>query len=58
MPDRFQTAYKRAREKAGLDTWPLLSDREQAEAVAAELRILDAEGVEEQGKGDDGKGDA
>jgi hypothetical protein len=43
MSDNFQAAHRRAREKAGEETWSRLSDREQAEAVARELEALEAE---------------
>lgn len=43
MSDKFEEAYRRARRKAGAATWRLLSDKQQEEAVAAELRALEAE---------------
>lgn len=43
MSDNFETAYRRARQKIGEAAWPLLSDREQQEAVQEELRALEAE---------------
>jgi hypothetical protein len=43
MSDNFQRAYRRAREKIGEAEWPLLSSEQQSEAVARELRALEAE---------------
>jgi hypothetical protein len=43
MPDRFQVAYQRAREKAGLDRWALLPIDERERALAEEMRKLDDE---------------
>jgi hypothetical protein len=46
MSDKFETAYRRARQKIGEERWPLLSDEEQEWAVAEELRILENENPE------------
>jgi hypothetical protein len=43
MADDFETAYRRARQKAGETQWVLLSDKEQEDAVREELRALEAE---------------
>jgi hypothetical protein len=54
MSDTFQMAYRRARQKIGEAAWPLLSNDQQAEAVAKELRALEAERLAK--PGDDAKG--
>jgi hypothetical protein len=41
MSDKFEKAYRRARRKVGAEAWRRLSNEEQEEAVAAELRALD-----------------
>jgi len=43
MSDNFQRAYRRARDKIGDAEWSLLSSEQQADAVARELRALEAE---------------
>ena len=42
MSDDFTRAHQRARRKIG-EAWPLLSDEEQEEAVAREMRALEEE---------------
>jgi hypothetical protein len=44
MSDNFQAAYRRARQKIEIDAWPLLSDQQQEQAIAAELKAIDARG--------------
>jgi hypothetical protein len=53
MSGNFQAAYRRAREKIGEAAWALLSNKEREEAIARELREIDAE--RSAGSGDDGK---
>jgi hypothetical protein len=43
MPDDFQMAVRRLRERITDDEWDRLSMHQQAEAVYEELRALDAE---------------
>ena len=43
MSDKFEEAYRCARRKVGAAAWRRLSDEEQEEAVAAELRALEEE---------------
>jgi hypothetical protein len=43
MSDNFPVAYRRARRKVGEDAWPLLTDDQQAEAVAEVLHSLEEE---------------
>jgi hypothetical protein len=56
MSGNFQAAYRRARDKIGEAAWALLSDKEREEAVAEELRAIDAE--RPAGSGDDRKPDS
>jgi hypothetical protein len=53
MSGNFQAAYRRAREKIGDAAWALLTDQEREEAIARELREIEAE--RSRGSGDDGK---
>ena len=55
MSGNFQAAYRRARERIGEAAWALLSDKEREEAVARELRAIEAE--RPAGSGDSGKPD-
>jgi hypothetical protein len=43
MSGNFQAAYRRAREKIGETAWALLSNKEREDAIARELREIDAE---------------
>jgi hypothetical protein len=43
MSDKFQIAHQRARRMSG-EKWFLLSDDEQAQAVAFELRAIGSQG--------------
>ena len=56
MSDKFEEAYRRARGKVGATAWRQLSDKEQEEAVAAELRRIEDEGNGETGGGDNQSG--
>jgi hypothetical protein len=48
MPDRFETAHKRARERIGIDKWVYLPTADKEREVAEEMRKMD----EEAGRGD------
>ena len=43
MPDDFQIAAERARERAGEDTWNRFSIHERSDAIYQQLRAIDAE---------------
>ena len=45
MSEYFPAAYRRAQQKIGTAAWSLLTEDQQAEAVAEELRLLEEEGL-------------